>query len=214
MNREMIDREDLLDRYVLGEMDEDESLEFEALMDEDEDLREDLAFMEALTESLERREQNVQKMKLWQEQSASQTKVFVINWRRAGLAAAACAALFLSLAYPYSHYGLQDRGFLDSQVRGGSVELTEYIEKGQYELVLELVDDSVKELETSLPSSAHPDYVLSEIKYLEWTKIQTLLKTREYELAFNEVSEFRADAGIYQEKADKLYKRLKLRLRK
>lgn len=214
MNKEVFDRENMIDRYILGEMDEDERLELDALMDEDEDFRENLAFMEALTESLERREQNVQKMKQWQAQSASRSKVLVINWRRTGFAAAACAALFISLSYPYSYNGLQDRGFLDSQVRGGSVELTEYIEKGQYELALGLVDDSVKELKASLPSAAHPDYVQSEIKYLEWTRIQTLLKLKEYEMAYGEVSAFRSDAGIYQEKADKLYKRLKVRLRK
>lgn len=214
MNKGVIDRESLLDGYVLEDMNSAERQEFEAMLEEDDELRGDLEFLEDVTEALSRRDQNIQKMKQWQAQSVSKTEIRVVNWRRISLAVAACAALFISISYPYSYYGLQDRGFLDSQVRGGSVELTEYIEKGQYELVLELIDDSVKELETSLPSSAHPDYVLSEIKYLEWTKIQTLLKTREYELAFNEVSEFRADAGIYQEKADKLYKRLKLRLRK
>lgn len=214
MNKEIIDRESLLDGYVLEDMSSAERQEFEAMLEEDDELRGDLEFLEDVTEALSRRDQNIQKMKQWQAQSVSKTEIRVVNWRRISLAVAACAALFISISYPYSYYGLQDRGFLDSQVRGGYVELAEYVENDQYELVLKLVDDSVKELEASLPSSAHPDYVVSEINYLVWTKIQTLLKMREYELAYREVSAFRSDAGNYQAKADKLYKRLKLRLRK
>lgn len=213
MNKEMIDRENLTDRYVLGCMDESECLEFKALMDEDEELEQDVAFMEALTESLGRREENIRKMKEWQTRTGSQVTGRVINFRRMSIAAAACAALFIGLSYPYSYYGLQDRGFLDSQMRGGTVELSECVENGQYGMALELIDSALAELEISLPTAAHKDYVFSEMDYLQWAKIQTLLKMSEYESAFTEVSEFRKDAGIYQQKADKLYNRLKLRLR-
>lgn len=214
MNKKIVDRENLLDSYVLDGMNSAERQEFEAILGEDDELQDDLEFLEDVAEALSRRDQNIQKMKQWQAQSVSQRKIRVLNWRRISVAVAACAALFIGLSYPYSYYGLQDRGFLESQVRGGNGSLTEYVENDQYELVLDLVDDSVKELEASLSSSAHPDYVVSEINYLEWVRIQTLLKMQEYELAYIEVSAFRSDAGIYQEKADKLYKRLKLRLRK
>lgn len=215
MNKEVMDREEMLDRYMLDSMDDAERQEFEYMMDDDDELREDMEFLKDLTEALSRRDQNIRSMKRWQqEQSGLQKNRRVVLWRRLTYAAAACALLFMCLSYPYSYYGLQDRGFLDSQARGGYDKVTEYIESARYEDALGLLNDSIMELESSLSSSVHKDYVSSEINYLEWTRIQVLLKMKEFESAYDAVSEFRSDAGIYHKKADKLYNRLKLRLRK
>lgn len=237
MNVENQDRERLIDSYILGRMDDASRMEFEKLMEKDEELRDEVSFIKMVKESLDRRSENIQKMKSWEEKmhniaQYSQTgtdspvscplptsdtpqpaRTVSLTWKRI-VSAAACVLLFLGLSYPYSYYGLQDRNFWDQAMRGDMINLSEYIENGQYETALELIDETLEDKLASVPSSDNPDYVISECNYLEWTKIQTLLKMREFERAYDEVAEFRTDAGYYQKKADKLYKKLKLRLRK
>ena len=95
------------------------------------------------------------------------------------------------------------------------MDVAEYVESGQYDVALSLLDEGISERMTSMSTAVNPSYIISEVQLLEWTKIQTLLKMREFERAYEEVAEFRQNAGnYYQNKADKLYKRLKTRLRK
>jgi hypothetical protein len=214
MNEEIVDRESLMDRYVLDGMTGAERQEFESRLSWDDELREDVEFLEDIAEALSRREQNIQMMNQWKQQPRMEVNNRMKHWGWMSFAAAACAALFICVSYPYSYRGLQDRNFPDSQIRGGYGELFELIEDGQYDVALDVIGGSISELENSMPENVHKDYVQSEINYLRWAEIQALLKMKEWELAYDEVSELRMDAGIYQEKADKLYKRLKLRLRK
>ena len=103
--------------------------------------------------------------------------------------------------------------------RGSLAEVIMLIENANYEKAMELIDDSIDELEATLPIVKNPDYVKGEIDYLQWARIQALLKQKDYERAFEEVDAFRTDISEYQKKnyqkkADRLYKKLKLRLRK
>lgn len=214
MNKEIVDREHLEDSYVLDGMTGSERLEFETMLEEDDELREDVEFLEDIVEALSRREQNIQAMRQWRQQSGAAANNRVKYWSRISFAAAACATLILCVYYPYSYHGLQDRNFPDFQVRGSYGELSEFIEKGQYDIALDMIGESITELEDSMSETFHKDYAQSEINYLKWSEIQILLRMREWELAYKEVSEFRMDAGVYKKKADKLYKRLKVRLRK
>ena len=44
----------------------------------------------------------------------------------------------------------------------------------------------------------NPD--VAEVELLKWTEIQTLLKMRKFEEAYDEVADFRVDAGRYYQK--------------
>lgn len=221
-----MDRESLIDRYLLGRMDASEAAGFEAMMNEDDELREEVEFMKAIKESLERRESNLQQMQRWSAEfreqearsTAHKTRVRVLQWKTL-VSAAACIALFLGLAYPYSYNGLQDREFMAMSARGTLDEVIDLMENDNYQQALDLIDGSIMDLEATLATAKDQNYVLSEIDYLEWARIQTLLKMKDYERAYESVEAFRTDLSeyqkqAYQKKADRLYKKLKLRLRK
>ena len=218
MNKDNINRERLIDNYILGRMDEVSRAEFEDMMKADSELKNDVVFMQAIKESLTRRERNLMRMmemeRELQRHACTTRPASVRPFKKIFAIAAACVLLFLGLSYPYSYYGLQDMGFWDDGMRGGLIDLHEYIETGQYEIALELIDEGISERTASIMSATDQSYVVSEINYLKWGKIQTLLKMKEFEYAYAEVEEFRKDTGYYQKKADKLYKRLKVRLRK
>ena len=216
-----MERSQLIDSYVLGRMDETSRKEFETMMQEDPELREDVALVQDIRQSLIRRERNLMQLKSMKEEMARRggyvaTRSYgkVVPWKTIISVAAACMLLFVGISYPYSYYGLQDRGFMTDQIRGDIAEgLPESLAAGSYDTALDLIDASVNDLLASLPTSSHKEYVMSEIRYLEWARIQTLLKMKEYELAYDKVVTFRLDAGFFQKDADKLYKRLKVRLR-
>lgn len=228
MNSTNVDRELMIDRYLSGRMDEAELADFLAMMNDDDELREDVEFMEDIKSSLIRRDDNLQKMQQWkaeadhQENTASvtvrKTHGRVIVWKTLA-SAAACVALCLGLYHPFSYNGLQDHDFMAMNSRGSLAEVIMLIENANYEQAMELIDDSIDELEATLPIVKNPDYVKGEIDYLQWARIQALLKQKDYEHAFEEVEAFRTDISEYQKKnyqkkADRLYKKLKLRLRK
>jgi hypothetical protein len=228
MNNANVDRERLIDRFLSGHMDEAEVADFEAMMNDDDELREDVEFMEDIKASLVRRDSNLQKMQQWKAEvdqlentvaaTVRNTHGRVIVWKTM-VSAAACVALCLGLYHPFSYNGLQDHDFMAMASRGSLDEVITLIENASYEQAMELIDDSIDELEATLPIVKNPDYVKGEIDYLQWARIQALLKQKDYERAFEEVDAFRTDISeyqkkSYQKKADRLYKKLKIRLRK
>lgn len=217
-----MERSQLIDNYVLGRMDKASRKEVETMMQEDPELREEVALVQDIRQSLIRRERNLMQLKSMKEEMARRDEYVatgsyrkIVPWKAIISVAAACMLLCIGISYPYSYYGLQDRDFIANQMRGDLAEgLSESLEADSYDTALDLIDASVNDLLASLPTSSHKEYVMSEIRYLEWARIQTLLKMKEYELAYDEVVTFRLDAGSFQKDADKLYKRLKIRLRK
>ena len=232
------DRERMIDRYVLGRMDETELRDFEDMMQADEELRNEVVFVQMVKESLARREANLQKIKTWENAATRQetygmtgtmptrsdgnvsptiavpdVSVRTIRWKMAVSAVAACLLLFIGMSYPYSYRGLQDSDF-HMGVKGSLSKVADLLEDKKYSDALELIESSLADCEAALSDTIHKDYVCAQIDYLEWARIQTLLKMREFERAYEEVALFREDAGRYKEKADRLYKKLKIRLRK
>lgn len=233
-------RDRLIDDYVLGHMDNTTREEFEVMIQADSELQDEVILIREIRESLIRRNQNIMKMRVMQAKidatarlactgtsdcapapvrnhvpAVERKGIRVDAWKKIISVVAACLLVCFGISYPYSYSGLQDRGFWDDNVRGGSVDVAEYVENGQYDAALRLLDEEISMRMESMPTAVNPSYIISEVQLLEWTKIQTLLKMRDFERAFEEVAEFRQDAGnYYKKKADKLYKRLKLRLRK
>ena len=228
MYKDAMERERMIDNYVLGRMDEASRAEFESMMRSDETLRKDVDFIQTLKDSLTRRDENIRKMRGWEDSRrtvehyastgtdapccpdipsmpAAPAPAMVIPWKKIASVAAACAVLFMCIYNHYSYHGLQDKAFWKESMRGDMItDITGFVEEGQYEIALDLIRETLAE---------NPD--VAEVELLKWTEIQTLLKMRKFEEAYDEVAEFREDAGrYYQKKADKLYRRLKVRLRK
>lgn len=216
MNNKKSDRDTLVDMYILGRLEESERMEFEEAMQADEELSQEVALMQSIVESLSEQEEMRRKMQVWKESASASQKVRVFNWIKVASAIAACALLVFGLSYPCSYHALQDGEFYEMSLRGDLAQITGFLENGQYNEALDFISTEALYREGLLDgdqelSPSKEKYYRSELQYLQWAEIQALLKMRDYDQAFEKLELFRNDAGIYKDKADRLYWRLKIR---
>ncbi|MGM9740557.1 MAG: hypothetical protein ACI3ZP_08135 [Candidatus Cryptobacteroides sp.] len=207
---------DRIDRYLRGEMTKEEMTAFEAELGNNPELKADFDLTSDISTALAARAVKLEKIKGWKAFRLRRTMTFV------SIAAAACIALGGFLVYPYTYSGLQDRTMQVS--RAGGIDVTALWEKGDYDEALRVINSgtesaqsAVSELE-ALPSlTGEQTYQLELQRYtiyqLKWTRIQTLLRMREWDEAYRLAMEFSGESGDCQEKAVKLCRRLKLRVR-
>lgn len=211
MKNRDIDKECLIDDYVIGRLDETLRADFESEMKEDLELYNDVILTQTIRDSLVRREKNRIKIREM-EAELRRIKRKTMFWKRI-VPIAACAALIVSLTYPCSYYGLQDKDHWNSAIRGELIDdIAQCVADGNYDSALILIDEDIAERRALMPTAEDSSYIVAEVKFLEWTRIQTLLKMREFTSAYAEVEKFRRDAGYYQKEADRLFIRLKVRL--
>ncbi len=207
---------DRIDRYLRGEMTKEEMAAFQADLDKDPDLKADFELTSDISAALASRAAKLEKIQGWKAFRLRRNMTFVT------IAAAACIALGGFIVYPYTYSGLQDRTMQVS--RAGGIDVTALWEKGDYEAALhaitsetEAAQKTVTELETLPSLSGEQAYQLELQRYtiyqLEWAKIQTLLRMREWEEAYRLALDFSREAGDCQEKAIRLCRRLRLRVR-
>ena len=216
MNDKKSDRDRLVDMYILNRLSEAERVEFEEQMHINEELSQDVALMQSIVESLRQQDEMKQKMQAWKEIASTSQKVRSFKWVKVVSAIAACALLLIGVSYSCSYKALQDGDFDEYLLRGDLVMVIGYLENEQYSEALDFIDAEEQYRESCLSGSQtlspnKAEYFKSELQYLQWARIQTLLRMREYDQAYEEVAAFRNNAGIYKAKAEGLYWRLKIR---
>lgn len=207
---------DRIDRYIRGEMTKEEMASFQADLQKDPELKADFELTSDISAALASRAVKLEKIKGWKAFRLRRNMTFVT------IAAAACIALGGFLVYPYTYSGLQDRTMQVS--RAGGIDVTALWEEGDYEEALRVITSetgeaqaAVSELE-ALPSlSGEQTYQLELQRYtiyqLKWARIQTLLRMREWDEAYRLALEFSGEDGNCREKAARLCRRLRLRVR-
>lgn len=206
------DIEELIDRYVMNHMDADERREFEERMNADDALREEVDMMRIIVASLERRSSNEEKMAMWR--TAGKRTVF----RVVSICAAACLMLGVFLGYPYSYWGLQDDDVMSYISRTSGVSYSDAIETmwdaKAYAESITYIDSAIAEL-TEIEYEDEYDAQTRDfdVYCLSWARIQTLLKMRDYKSAYDSLEDFMIADGVYKEEAEKLYKKLRFRLK-
>lgn len=222
------DRYDDIDRYVTGRMTPDEREAFIHEVEQDPTLKASLHLVEDICDGLERRQEKIDKIKAWQEDNnqKSISRTNVIKWSTVSIAAAVVMGVFIS--YPTSYSGLQDHGFeteVSTILRStGDFNLVTFWEAEEYEgcliAIKEEIDSYQRAIDSldpeNIPDEEYQDKMQSyntSIDDLQWANIQTLLKMRRYDVALSEVESYISSDGFRKEKAQKLYKRLKRKLR-
>lgn len=222
------DRYDDIDRYVTGKMTSDESEAFIREVEQEPTLKASLHLVEDICDGLERRQEKIDKIKSWQtenkQKSISRSKV--IKWSAASIAAAVVMGVFIS--YPTSYSGLQDHGFekeMSTVMRStDDFNLMAFWETEEYEGCLIAIKEEIDSYQSAIdgldsekmPNDEYQDKVLSYntlIDDLQWANIQTLLRMRRYNAALSEVERYISSDGFRKDKAQKLHKRLKRKLR-
>lgn len=222
MNDKKSDRDILVDMYILNKLSDSERIEFEFKMQSDKELAQEVALMQAVVESLRQQEEMRQKMQVWKESASALSdatvsqKVHRIKWVKMVSAIAACALLLIGLSYSCSYNALQDGDFYDLPLRGDLGQIVGFLENEQYPEALDFISVETQYREACLNGSQElspgkKEYYESELQYLQWAKIQALLRMKKYDQAKEELALFRSDAGMYKRKADWLYLRLKIR---
>ena len=205
------DIEELIDRYVMNHMDADERREFEERMNEDDALREEVDMMRIIVDSLERRSSNEEKMAMWR--TAGKRTVF-----RVVSICAACVMLGVFLGYPYSYWGLQDDDVMAYISRTSGVSYSDAIETmwdaKAYAESITYIDSAIAELmEIEYEDEYDAQTRDFDVYCLSWARIQTLLKMRDYKSAYDSLEDFMIADGVYKEEAEKLYNKLRIRLK-
>lgn len=222
------DRYDAIDRYVTGEMTPQEQESFLSDVKQDQTLGAQLRLVEDIRDGLERRNEKLEQIRLWEEEhrAAANKRRAVMKFSGSlSVAAALVAGVFLS--YPTSYAGLQDREFVDEvwATRGSIVDVGTYWEDESYEECLVAIETELQakaresaelDPETMSPEvlQYNRDLIAISADYLSWANIQTLLKMRHYEEALMAVDAYIASDGDRMDKALKLQKRLRRKLRK
>lgn len=235
MNKENI--EDLIDRYVMNRMDDDERRAFENRMAADDALREEVEMMRMILESLERRSMNEAKMARWRSESElaavcamparasdeedttrSRTQRQRSVFRIVSICAAACVMLGLFICYPYSYYGLQDDEVFAYLSRFSGESYSDAMESmwemKAYDEAVAYVDSKINELMETVCEEEYDSQARDfDVYCLSWARIQTFVKMKDYKAAYESLEEFKAKDGVYKEKAEKLYRKLRFRVR-
>lgn len=222
------DRYDAIDRYVTGEMTPQEQESFLRDVAQNQALGAQLRLVEDIMDGLARRDEKLEQIRLWEKERRSAAKKRRAVMQLSGslsVAAALVAGVFLS--YPTSHAGLQDREFVDEvwTTRGSIADIGAYWEDESYEECLVAIESELQakaqesanlDPETMSPEvlQYNRDLIAISADYLSWANIQTLLKMRHYEEALTAVDAYIASDGERMDKALKLQKRLRRKLRK
>ncbi|MGM9768486.1 MAG: hypothetical protein ACI3Z0_08495 [Candidatus Cryptobacteroides sp.] len=207
---------DRIDRYLRGEMTKEEMAAFEAEIEKNPELRADFELTSDISAALADRAAKLDRIRSWKAFRTRRNMTFVT------IAAAACIALGGFLVYPYTYSGLQDRTMQVS--RAGGIDVAALWEKGDYDEALRKISAETEAAENAsagleaLPSlTGEQTYQLELQKYtiyrLKWARIQTLLRMREWDEAYRLALEFSGEDGDCRDKALKLCRRLKLRIR-
>ena len=222
------DRYDAIDRYVTGEMTQQEQESFLRDVAQNQALGAQLRLVEDIMDGLARRDEKLQQIRLWEEERRSAAKKRRAVMKLSGsLSVAAALVAGVLLSYQTSYTGLQDREFVDEvwTARGSIADIGAYWEDESYEECLVAIES---ELQAKAQESANldPETMSPEVlqynrdliaiseDYLSWANIQTLLKMRHYKEALTAVDAYIASDGDRMDKALKLQKRLRRKLRK
>lgn len=238
--------QDKIDNYLLNRMSMEERHEFEQELEANAELKEQLEFSRLVQAAVKDRGDKLSQIEKWeqeepeqlieQEDEESNSVVPVKSWRKylywsSGIAAVFVVGFFIFSTMKYSSndggsFGSQSFGDSYGNVyRGGSAiysDIIDYLEKGEYDLALMLIEREESEVKDELSSlndlrkglskediEYEKEIIEEELHRLQWLKAIALNGCNKKEEALSILDDLRKIKGEYQLKADSLYKELK-----
>ena len=226
------ERQDRIDRYVLGRMTEEERKEFEQDMADDHELREQTEFTQRVRAAVVSREEKLAKMREWDKKTAQENPAATSSGIRkqiywiSTIAAVLVVGFFVVQLMKTSPTGGQNGStglpaFFEPEtyVRGGSdyADIKENIRNWKYDRALEQITNEELALKKdSLETCGNPDLsdeeregvkalVASKRADLNWLKAWALLGLDRKDEAMALIDCFRRQDGDYKAAADSLY---------
>ena len=238
--------QDIIDNYLLNRMSIEERHEFEQELEANAELKEQLEFSRLVQAAIKDRGDKLSQIAKWEQEEPEQltklddeqsnTVVPVKSWRKylywsSGIAAVFVVGFFIFSTMKYSSndggsFGSPSDGDSYGNVyRGGSAidsHIIDYLEKGEYDLALMLIEREESEVKDELSSlndlrqglskediEYEKEIIEEELHRLQWLKAIALKGCNKKEEALSVLDDLRKIKGEYQLKADSLYKKLK-----
>jgi len=238
--------QDKIDNYLLNRMSIEERHEFEQELEANAELKEQLEFSRLVQAAIKDRCNKLSQIAKWEQEEAEQlieledeqsnTIVPVKSWRKylywsSGIAAVFVVGFFIFSTMKYSSndvgsFGSPSDGDSYGNVyRGGSAidsYIIDYLEKGEYDLALMLIEREESEVKDELSSlndlrqglskediEYEKEIIEEELHRLQWLKAIALKGCNKREEALSVLDDLRKIKGEYRLKADSLYKELK-----
>ncbi len=218
-------KQDLVDRYIRGEMNADERKAFETGLAEDEELREMYKYTAKVVSALKDREEKLEKINKWK----TETPKTCFHKTTAGkivyafLGAAAVIAVILMLNRYPSMPELDVQKYECYRGASGVSHVAELINEGKYENAFYVIEKSEKSQKAEIdsinkliPSATAQslqriEYQKSALKLdyeeMQWLKVYTLMGLERYDEAEKLLKEIIKAGGMYSEQADSLLQR-------
>lgn len=238
--------QDKIDNYLLNRMSIEERHEFEQELEANAELKEQLEFSRLVQAAIKDRGDKLSQIAKWEQEEPEQltklddeqsnTVVPVKSWRKylywsSGIAAVFVVGFFIFSTMKYSSndggsFGSPSDGDSYGNVyRGGSAidsYIIDYLEKGEYDLALMLIEREESEVKDELSSlndlrqglskediEYEKEIIEEELHRLQWLKAIALKGCNKREEALSVLDDLRKIKGEYRLKADSLYKQLK-----
>lgn len=226
------ERQDRIDRYVLGRMTEEERKEFEQDMADDHELREQTVFTECVRRAVVSREEKLAKMRKWDKKTVPDVHSVADSGNRkplywiSSIAAVLVVGFFVvqlmrtgSAGNGNGSMGLPAFFEPEMNVRGGSgyADIKGKIQNQKFAQALEqITNEEIALTKDSLEMCGTPGLsdeereslrvlVSSKRADLNWLKAWALLGIDRKDEAMTLIDSFRGQVGEYTEVADSLY---------
>ncbi|GEM_PF-2036850 len=238
MTTSTYNRQESIDRYLLGEMTADEEREFQSQMAADPELNDEVALMRRIMAAISLRASRDEKMARWDNEADShdevrQKKRPVLSRPAAYLSAAASAAVIFMLGGyilnprtapgddvmtetppPHTSYTLPSsmRGSAEASVATIGRELHETRETARFALVQieNALADTLIDKNISAEEADYQRILIERRNYdLRWLRINALIAAGQIEKAREELALFATEDGYYRDEAEILLRQFK-----
>ena len=225
--------QDKIDNYLLHRMTEKERKAFEEELLNDEELRDQLEFTQAVQRTLQSRNEKLEAMERWRDDyvwgEGAKPAVRPNRTKQVLLWASGIVAMLLAVFFIFKIFYTDDAGVTNKPViivrngfRGGFdyADIVRQLEEGNYEAALETIDEQQKAVSADSIELVLKPYTDDEARAydmqivkdksddLKWLKIQAQIGLQHFDEALSSLDEMRSEEGYYHAVADSLYNQL------
>lgn len=220
------ENQDIIDNYLLGRMSDKDKCDFDKIIADDDEMREQYEFTENVLRVTKNRNDKIKAMKNWGDDYA---KKKIVLRKRLFIWSSSVAAILIIGLFVGSYMMTNERTdalnlINNTAVRGGSNynDIEILLKNKNYEAALELIESEEKQVElirfdNHNQSSGEKhlyEQMLADSKtyQLQWLKIQALYGLNRYEEVIMLLENIRQVEGEYKKPADSLYIAIKTSL--
>ena len=217
-------KQDLIDRYIREEMNDEERASFEQDLTTDEELSEMYKYTLKVRDAIKSRNEKLEKINQWNTDDEERTPHIIVVRRIVYtiVSVAAVVVIFFMLNHKPSMPELDINRYECYRGANNTIQAAQLIKNKQYDDALKIINriecktlsaiDSVKRVIPTVTSDELPriDYEISALNIdyneIRWLKVYAFVGLELYKEAYDLLTEIRDEKTMYSAKADSLLK--------